>query len=101
MEALPGLMRGVRVGLDRAPGGVQERCWWWHRGGWQRGTQVAEAGQPCAGAGVWGLGWGKFNKSYGGLLPELGLMGCQRRQGCLDLLIPWAWGTIHLALTLF
>lgn len=71
------------------------------RGQRRGGTQVAEPGQPSAGAGIWGLGWGKFNKSYGGLLPELGLMGCQRRQGCLDLLIPWAWGTIHLALTLF
>lgn len=70
-------------------------------GRWQGGTQVAKPGQPCARASIWGLGWGKFNKSYGSLLPELGLMGCQRRQGCLDLLIPWAWGTIHLALTLF
>lgn len=30
--------------------------------GGEGGTQVAELGQPHAGDGVWGLGWGKFNK---------------------------------------
>lgn len=96
MEAHPGLMRGARAGLVRG-GDVGEvaavapgRTARWDSGG--RGRAAL-----C----IWGLGWGKFNKSYGGLLPELGLMGCQRRQGCLDLLIPRAWGTIHLALTLF
>lgn len=64
-------------------------------------TQVVKSWQPCTEVGIWGLSWGKFNKSYGGLFPELGLMGCQGPEGCLNLLSPQARGIIHLALTLF
>lgn len=87
-EAIPLLMWGMEWGGGEGGTG-------------QCGAWAAELGAPHTGADIWGLGGGKCNKSDGGLLLQLGLMGCQSRQGCLYLLIPRAWGTIHLVLTLF